>query len=73
MNDNFFWVKVPDIQLLRTELDLRDVIYDEKSKITALKKLIIQDEKVGNPTFDKTGKSFLPVAPIQIYQHLLIS
>ena len=70
---SFFWVKVTDIQLLRTELDLREVIYDEKLKITALKKLIIQDEKVRNPTFDKTGKSFLPVAPIQNYQHLLIA
>ena len=34
---NFQLVKIPDIHLMRNELDSRAVIYDEKLKITELK------------------------------------
>ena len=70
----YFWVKIPDIQLLRKELNMRNVIFDEKTKIMALKKILIKDERErDHPDLDRKDKSFLPFASIKIYSHLLIA
>ena len=63
--------KVENIQLLRTELNLRSVIFPPKTNITGLRKLILEDEgDRHNHRYDPTRKSFKPM-DISIYQNLL--
>ena len=67
----YAWVKTPDIALSRTELNLRSVNFDLRTKITALRKLILEDEGVRHKhQYDLTRKSFKPM-DISIYQELL--
>ena len=62
---------LPHIQLLRTELNLRSVIFPPKKNITGLRKLILEDEgDRHNHRYDPTPKSFKPM-DISIYQNLL--
>ena len=63
--------KSDNIELLRTELRLRSVIFAPGTNISTLRDLILKDEgERNNHEHDKTRKSFKPM-DISIYQHLL--
>ena len=67
----YSFVTTANIHILRTELNLRSVNFDPRTKITALRKLILEDEGVRhNHQYDSTRKSFKPM-DISIYQELL--
>ena len=63
--------KSDNIELLRTELRLRSVIFAPETNISTLRNLILEDEgERYNHEHDTTRKSFKPM-DISIYQHLL--
>ena len=67
----YSFVTTKNIHILRIEINLRSVNFDLRTKITALRKLILEDEGVRhNHQYDSTRKSFKPM-DISIYQELL--